>query len=57
MSTGSTMGTGSALAIALDRLGSCSRNSCMASLTTIGVFTPVGWTVFTRMLCGARLLA
>ena len=57
MSTGSTIGTGSALAMALDSDGSCSRNSCIASLTTIGVFTPVGCTVFTRILCGARLLA
>ena len=29
----------------------------MASLTTMGVLTPVGCTLFTRMLCGARLLA
>ena len=57
MSTGSTIGTGSALAIAFDRLGSDSRNSCIASLTTIGVFTPVGCTLLTRIECGARLLA
>jgi hypothetical protein len=57
MSTASTMSTGRAFAIALLRLGSWARNSCIASLTTIGVFTPVGWTEFTRMRCGARVLA
>jgi hypothetical protein len=40
MSTASTMSTGRAFAIALLRLGSWARNSCIASLTTIGVFTP-----------------
>ena len=54
MSTGSTMSTGSALAIAWDRLGSLARNACMMSFTTIGVLTPVGCTEFTRMRCGAR---
>ena len=29
----------------------------MTALTIIGVFTPVGCTVFTRMRCGARMLA
>ena len=57
MSTGSTMSTGSALAIALPICGSAARNSAITSLTIMGVFTPVGWTVFTRMLNGARVLA
>ncbi len=29
----------------------------MTSLTTIGVSTPVGWTVLTRMRCWASTLA
>jgi len=57
MSTGSTMSTGSALAIAWPMAGSDSRNCCITSLTTMGVRTPVGCTEFTRMLCGARVLA
>ena len=57
MSTASTMSTGSALAIASDRVGSEAKNCCITSLTTIGVLTPVGWTEFTRMRCGARLFA
>ncbi len=29
----------------------------MMSLTTMGVFTPVGCTVFTRIRCSARVFA
>lgn len=65
MSAGSTHGTGSACIsretgakssrVGLSRSGRNMRN--VASFITIGVFTWVGWTELTRMLCGASSIA
>jgi hypothetical protein len=43
--------------MAAPRSGLFASHACITGLTTIGVFTPVGWIVFTRMLWGASALA